>query len=181
MIRIAGVWIVAVALVAGDAATMTGPISVKPVVAADGRVLLSFIASGAFTDETRDVMKTGLTLVFTFDVELRRPSTLWIDPTLARTRVAASVKFDSLTSIYQVSKDRDGRVFWSDRASDEERVREWMTEFSQVALEPSNPLEPNGEYYVRVRLYATPRPTIMWFWPWGRDDGSGRADFTYIR
>ena len=181
MIRIAGVWIAAVSIVAGGAASLPAPISVKPVVAADGRVLMSFAAPGAFTEESRDVLKTGLTLVFTFDVELRRPSTLWFDPMLARARVAASVKFDSLTTSYQVSKDRDGRVFWSDKASDEAKVREWITAFEQVALEPSNPLEPNVEYYVRVRLYATPRPTVMWFWPWGRDDGSGRADFTYIR
>jgi len=181
MIRSTGRWIAAVTIVAGLVAGIPAPISVRPVVTADGRVLASFAAPSAFTEESRDVMKTGLTLVFTFDVELHRPSTLWFDPTLARTRVASSVKFDTLTTSYQVSKDRDGRVFWSDKASEEAKVREWMTAFDQVALEPSNRLEPNVEYYVRVRLYTTPRPTVMWFWPWGRDDGSGRTDFTYIR
>jgi uncharacterized protein DUF4390 len=181
MIRMRGPLIAAVTIVAGVLGSIPATIAVKPIVAADGRVLTSFAAPNAFTDESRDVLKTGLTLVFTFDVELRRPSTLWFDPMLARARVAASVKFDSLTTSYQVSKDRDGRVFWSDKANDEAKVREWITAFEQVPLEPSNPLEPNVEYYVRVRLFATPRPTIMWFWPWGRDDGSGRADFTYIR
>jgi uncharacterized protein DUF4390 len=181
MSRAAGLWTAAGAAIVGTAVAMAGEIQVKPVVAADGRVLTSFVAARAFTDETRGVVKTGLTLTFTYDVELRRPSTLWFDPTLARTRVAASVRFDSLTSTYQASKERDGRVFWSDKANDEATVRDWLTNFDQVALEPANPLEPNVEYYVRVRLYASPRPTVIWFWPWGRDDGSGRADFTYIR
>lgn len=170
-----------VGAVFGLAAVMAGPILVKPIVSSDQRVLVSLSAPAAFTDETRGVVKTGLTLTFTYDIELRRPSTLWFDSTLARTRLAAAVRFDSLTSTYLVSKERDGRVYWSAKASEEAQVREWMTGFDPIALELSRPLEPNVEYYVRVRLYAAPRSTISWFWPWGRDDGSGRADFTYIR
>ena len=58
-----------------------------------------------------------------------------------------------------------------------------MTAFDRVPLEVAAPLEPNAEYYVRVRLYCSPRRTVsIWsIWPFGRDDGSGRADFTYIR
>ena len=55
-----------------------------------------------------------------------------------------------------------------------------MTSFDSVPLEPSEPLEPNADYYVRVRLRASPRRTFS-LWPFGRDDGSGRADFTFIR
>lgn len=169
------------AAVVVSAAAMAGPIVVKPVVASDTRVLVTIGAPTALTDESRGVMKTGLTLTFTYDVELRRPSTLWFDATLARTRVAAAGRFDSLTGTYQVSKERDGRVFWSEKSSDEAQVREWMTSFDQIAVELTQPLEANAEYYVRVRLFAAPRSTVSWLWPWGRDDGSGRADFTYIR
>jgi hypothetical protein len=49
-----------------------------------------------------------------------------------------------------------------------------------VPLTASEPLEPNTDYYLRVRLRATPRRSFPW-WPWGRDDASGRADFTFIR
>ena len=181
MIRAGARWTAAAATMVGAAAAMSGAILVKPVVASDTRVLVSLTAPAALTDETRGVIKTGLTLTFTYDIELRRPSTLWFDATLARTRVAAAVRFDSLTGTYQVSKERDGRVFWSAKANDEAQVRDWVTGFDQIALEPGQPLEPNVEYYVRVRLYAAPRSTVSWFWPWGRDDGSGRADFTYIR
>jgi hypothetical protein len=55
-----------------------------------------------------------------------------------------------------------------------------MTTFERVPLQPGEPLEPNADYYVRVRLHASPKRTFS-LWPWGRDDGSGRADFTFIR
>ncbi len=108
------------------------------------------------------------------------PPRFWFDPTLAETSVAASVKFDALTSVYQVSKLRDGRVVWSERTEKDGDVRGWITTFDQIALEPGEPLEANADYYVRVRLRVSPRRTFL-FWPWGRDDASGRKDFTFIR
>jgi hypothetical protein len=62
-------------------------------------------------------------------------------------------------------------------------VREWMTTFDRVPLDVGGGLEANVEYYVRIRLFCTPRRTIsLWsMWPFGHDDGSGRADFTFIR
>lgn len=154
-------------------------VRVTPLVT-DGRVLASFAAPEAFADDARDVLHSGLLLTFTYAVELRRPATLWFDTTLTRVTVAASGKFDTLTGTYQVTKHRDGRVVWSESTQDETQVRAWMTEFDQIPLEPGGALEPNAEYYVRVRLHSSPRSRFS-FWPWGRDDGSGRSAFTFIR
>jgi hypothetical protein len=161
------------------AAAAAGEIRVTPLVA-DGRVFASFGAPAALTDDAREVMRSGLPLTFTFHVALCRPSTIWWDRTLAELRLASSVKFDNLTGVYHVSRLDDGRVVWSERTKDEAQVRTWMTTFERVAMHPVAPLVPNGDYYVRVRLYASPKRTFS-FWPWGRDDGSGRADFTFIR
>ncbi len=154
-------------------------IRVTPLVA-DGRVYASFVAPAAVTEDTRAVMQSGLPLTFTFAVELRRPATVWWDATLADVTVASSVKYDNLTSVDHVSKLQDGRVVWSERTKDEAQVRAWMTTFERVAVQPNRPLEANADYYVRVRLHASPKRTFS-LWPWGRDDGSGRADFTFIR
>jgi hypothetical protein len=154
-------------------------IRVTPLVA-EGRVFASFSAAGALTDDARAVIQSGLQLTFTFDLALRRPSTVWWDRTLAAVTVASSVKFDNLTGVYHVSKLEDRRVVWSERTTDDEQVRAWMTTFERVPLQPGEPLEPNADYYVRVRLHASPKRTFS-LWPWGRDDGSGRADFTFIR
>ncbi len=174
---------VAVALAAAGAVLLAdGEVKVTPVVS-EGRVLATFAAPAAWTPEAREMVRGGVTLTYAFDVELRRPSSLWVDALLAHARVEAQVKFDTLTGSFQVSRMRDGRVLESNRSEQEPAVRGWMTEFQRVLLEPAQPLEPNAEYYVRVRLFATPRRNVsLWtLWPFSRDDGSGRATFTFIR
>jgi len=168
-----------IAGLASVAVVAAAEIRVTPLVA-DGQVFASFAAPAAVTEDARAVMRSGLPLTFTFAVELRRPATIWWDSTLADVRVASSVKYDNLTSVYQISKLQDGRVVWSERTKDEAQVRIWMTTFERVSMQPAVPLEPNADYYVRVRLHASPKQTFS-LWPWGRDDGSGRADFTFIR
>jgi hypothetical protein len=158
-----------------------GELKVTPVVSG-GRVLTTFSAPAAWTADARELVRGGVELTFSFDVELRRPSML-MDSTLARVRMTSSVKYDTLTGNFQVSKRRDGKLLESNRSEQEPEVREWMIGFQQVLLEPLEPLESNAEYYVRVRLYASPRRNVsLWtLWPFGRDDGSGRTAFTFIR
>lgn len=154
-------------------------LKVTPVVS-DGKVFASIAAPEAFGDDAKEMARSGLLLTYTYFIELRRPSTFWLDHTVAESTAAASVKFDSLSSVFQVSKLRDGKVIWSERTSKDTDVQSWMTSFDQVPLEPTEALEPNADYYVRVRLRMSPHRTFSMF-PWGHDDGTGRAEFTFIR
>ena len=94
--------------------------------------------------------------------------------------VAATAKFDPLGRSYQVSKFRQGQAVRSDKVEQESQVREWLTQFDSVLVEPADPLELNTDYYVRVRLRVEPRTSFS-FWPWRGDDASGRQSFTFIR
>jgi hypothetical protein len=161
------------------AAPAVADIKVTPVVA-DGHVVASFAAPDAFTDDSREVVKSGVPLTFSYLVEVRRPSSIWLDRTLGSATVTALVKFDGLTAMYQVTKQQDGRVLSSNRTAKEEEMRGWVTAFDAVPVEVTEPLEPNADYYVRVRLDAHPHLRFS-FWPWGHNDAAGRADFTFIR
>jgi len=152
---------------------------VTPVVTQDGRVLASFSAPAAFSNESDHVVRSGLLLTFTFTVQLRKPSTLWLDRTLAETTVGSSVKYDGLTGAYQLTKQHNGHVVASERTMRASDVLPWMTTFDQVALVCDQPLERNADYYVSVRLRTSPRPFLS-FWSWGKDEG-GRGGFTFIR
>ena len=163
----------------GGAAPDVADIKVTPVVTA-GQVSASFTAPDAFTDDSHEVAKSGVPLTFTYLVELRRPSSVWWDRTVGSATVAAKVKFDSLTAVYQVTKEQDGRVTSSRSTAKEDEMRRWATAFDAVPIPPSEALEPNTEYYVRVRLDAHPHLRFS-LWPFGRTDGDGRADFTFIR
>ena len=166
-------------VVALGTAAAVADIKVTPVVAA-GHVLASFAAPGAFTDDTREAVRSGVPLTFSYLVELRRPSTIWWDRTVGSATVAARVKFDSLTAVFQVTKEQDGRVTWSKSTAKEDEMRAWATAFDAVPIQANEPLERNAEYYVRVRLDAHPHLKFS-LWPFGRMDATGRADFTFIR
>jgi hypothetical protein len=51
-----------------------------------------------------------------------------------------------------------------------------MTAFDRVPVTTTEPLEPNGDYYLRVSMQTSPKRTFSW--PWTGDAASGRAEFT---
>ena len=144
----------------------------------DGQVLVSFDLTDGFTPDVRDAIQSGLATSFSYDVELRRGSTLF-DRTVAAVSITATVHFDNLTRRYQLSRSLDGRVEDARPADNQESVRGWMTHFERVPLSATSALEPNVEYYVRVRAHT--RPHSSWFvWPWG-GIALGQAKFTFIQ
>jgi hypothetical protein len=154
-------------------------IRVTPLVR-DGEVLVSFSAPGAVTGELREAIRSGMVVTFTYDIALRQGAFLWFTRTLADTEVAASVRFDNLTRTFHVTRMVDGRVTWSESSASEDQVRGWLTEFDRLRLFPGAALQPNADYSVEIRARISPRRAWV-LWPFGRNDATGRAPFTYIR
>ena len=155
-------------------------IHVTPLVR-DGRVFVSFKLSEAFDNqEIRAAIHSGLTITFVYDVELRRGASLWLDRTLDAATVSAGVQYDNLTRRYHVTLRADGRLEDSNILEREDRARAWLTEFDRLNLFSADRLEPNLEYYVRVRARTTPRNTVF-VWPWQGTDVAGLAKFTFLR
>jgi hypothetical protein len=147
--------------------------------ARDGQVLVSFDLDGAFTDEVRAAIQSGLPTSFTYDVELRRAVPLWVDRLISSARVTATVRFDNLTRRYQVMVTHDGRVADTQTTSDEEVVHRAVTQFQRLPLFSTRPLEPNAEYYIRVRVETRPRNALFVI-PFGRDGVLGSVPFTFL-
>src|SRR5262245_24258449 len=78
--------------------------------ARDGKVFVSFELPEAFTPDIQEAIHSGLATSFTYDVELRRGTSLWMDRTLASATVTASVRYDNLTRQHHLSRMVDGRV-----------------------------------------------------------------------
>lgn len=167
----AWVWI---AFVAALAVVSADSIRITPVVA-DDKVMATFAVPSVFTSEVREAVQSGMPVTLTFTAELRRTATLWFDQTLASADVASAVKFDTLTSTYQVSKLRAGTVHWSQQTQKEDEMRLWMTEFERITLQDLRALSANGEYYIRVRARDS-LPRGFSLWPFGRPEVSGRAE-----
>jgi hypothetical protein len=154
-------------------------VRITPVVAED-RVYANFVATAAFSDEVREAVQSGLPVTLTYVAELRRSATLWFDQTVAAATVSSSVKFDTLTGAYQVSKLREGNVHWAQHTQEEQEMRLWVTEFERVLLAETSRLKSSGDYYVKVTVRDS-LPRGFTLWPWGRAETSGRVELPVIR
>jgi len=148
-------------------------------VSRDGRVYVSSAIPDALVEGLDDAIRSGLMTTFTYEVALRRPVSIWFDRTIGEASVAVSVQHDTLTRRYQMSRSVDGRVDDSKMSEDKADMKRFVTSFDRLPLFGTQDLQPNVEYYVRVRVRTSPR-TTWFFWPWGRDAASGVARFTFI-
>ncbi len=147
----------------------------------DGQVLVSFKLGEAFTEEVDAAVHSGLTVSFVYKVDLRRGASGWFDRTLASTVVTATVRYDNLTRMYRITRMLDGRIERAETTASKEVVRDWLTaNFDRLPLFRTVPLQPNSEYYIRVRAHTTPR-NAAFLWPWDGHDVSALAKFTFLR
>jgi hypothetical protein len=147
----------------------------------DGEVLISFKLDEAMTDDIRAAIHSGLTLKLVYTIDLRRTAAVWFDRTIASAVVAATVRYDTLTRRYHVSRTLDGRIDWAEILASEDAAWNALTsDFARLSLFRGLALEPNAEYYLRVRAHSTPRNSTF-IWPWQGDDAVGLAKFTFLR
>ena len=179
--RVAAV-IACVASAVAVVAAAAEDVKVSPHVS-DGKVLARFVAGDYWTASVREQLQKGALVTFEYQAELRRPATLWPDAVLGRTSVSSAAKLDTLIGGYTVTRNRDGKVARVERVSQETEVRDWLTIIDSIQFDPESPLKINNEYYVYVRLIITPRRDVsLWsILPGGDHDGSGRAEFIFIR
>lgn len=144
----------------------------------DEMVLVSFDLADGYTDEVRAAIRSGLQTTFTFTVDLRAQAPLWLDRTIGSVVVTTSVHFDNLTRRHTIVRTLDGRTEETRVTEDEAVVKQLMTNYDKVALFRTSILEPNREYYVRVRAQVRPQ-SVGFLWPWS-SGRSGQTKFTFI-
>lgn len=144
----------------------------------DGQVLISFQMPDGFTDDVRAAIRSGLKTTFTYTVDLRTAVAVWLDRTVASVVVSTSVQYDNLTRRHTVVRTLDGRVEEALVIESDDEVRQLVTKLDRSPLFRTTNLEPNREYYVRVRAEVRPR-NAAFLWPWG-SGRSAQAKFTFI-
>jgi len=147
----------------------------------DGEVLVSFQLQQTLTPEIRRAIESGLTVSFQYKVDLRRASGSWFDRTIATAVVTATVKYDTLTRRYVLTRMLDGSTDTAETTDSEDAAWAWVTtRFERLPLFRRVPLESNAEYYVRVRAHKAPG-NASFVWPWQGADVVGLAKFTFLR
>lgn len=168
----------ALAVVVSSAAFLSAEIlRIIPLVR-DGTVLISFSMPDGFTDDVRAAIRSGLRTTFTYTVDLRAEVPAWVDRTIASAVVSTAVQYDNLTRRHTVVRALDGRTEQAQVTESDAEVRQLVTTIDRLALFRTVRLEPNREYYVRVRAEVRPRNGAF-LWPWGSAT-SAQAKFTFI-
>jgi hypothetical protein len=175
--------LLALALAAFFGGLFGGPDDIQVVsLTRDGKVWVSFTHSKGITDDMRDALRSGLATSITYEVELRHLVPMWFDQTVATATVVATAQYDTLTRLYQLSRTVDGRAEPSKVTGDEEVVRAWLTSSGpdRLPLFTTAGLEPNAEYYIKVRARSRPRLNWFFFLPFDRGTATGYVYFTFI-
>ena len=144
----------------------------------DGAVLISFEMADGYTDDVRAAIKSGLKTTFTYYVDLRAEVPAWVDRTVASAVVSTAVNYDNLTRRHTVVRTLDGRVEAARVTESDVEVRQLVTTLERLPLFKTVNLEPNREYYVRVRAEVRPR-NAAFLWPCG-SVRSAQTKFTFI-
>jgi len=151
---------------------------VVPIVRED-RVYVTFVLADGFTEDVRAAIQSGLKTTFTYDVELRLDVPGWVDRTIGTSTITANVEYNNLLRRYTLTRTVDGRQDEQEQVDSEAKVRQWMTNLKDLPLFKTSILEPNREYYVRVRATARPSNGSL-LWPFGSGT-SAMAKFTFIK
>ena len=151
---------------------------VLPIVRED-KVDVTFVLADGFTEDVRAAIQSGLKTTFTYDVELRLDVPGWVDRTIGTSTVTTNVEYDNRLRRYTLTRVIDGRQDDQKQVASEGEVRQWMTSLKDLPLFKTSILEPNREYYVRVRATARPSNGSL-LWPFGSGT-SAMAKFTFVK
>jgi hypothetical protein len=142
-------------------------------------IYVSFRMTDAFGEDVDRAVESGLPVTFRYTVELKRVRTIWLNKKIATRRIRTTVIYDNLTKRYKLSREIDGEIDASDVVPDPESMHRFMVTFDDLELFDTSILEPNAEYYLRVKGVVRDRNLFL-FIPWDVDSGWEKAYFTYL-
>ena len=103
-----------------------------------------------FTEKILEAIENGIPMGFTFEIELRKNNTLWVDSLVSSNKVRHRVQFDSLKKIYRFSESGKN-VKRKIITRKESRYQKLMLTLKDIPIAPIYKLDPNEKYYVRVK------------------------------
>jgi uncharacterized protein DUF4390 len=132
----------------------------------------SYALKGAFSDEIREQIASGLPITFSYYLEVARRRPLWFDKVLSRRTITTTATYDTLTHQYSLSKRVNDEVAETSVAVSEAEMMRWMTTLERVRLADPTSLEgaEDDSLYVRVKSRIQ-RRFILFFIPWDVETG----------
>ena len=103
-----------------------------------------------FTEKILEAIESGVPMGFTFEIELRKENTAWVDSLISKNIVRHKIRFDSLKKAYYFSESGKNvrRKVITRKAS---RYKKLMLTLKDIPIAPVFRLDPSEKYYVRVK------------------------------
>jgi hypothetical protein len=105
---------------------------------------------GGFTEKILEAIGSGVPMGFTFDIELRKKNTAWVDSLINTNTIKHKIQFDHLKKSYrfsEVGKNVRRKVITHKMS----RYQKLMLTLKDIPIAPIFSLNPDDKYYVRVK------------------------------
>ena len=112
-------------------------------------LLLYLNLDGAFREEMKKAILSGVPATFSFFVKLNRVRNFWFDIAIADIEVTHTIKYDNLKKEFTVERSWKEGNFEVTKSFKE--AKRWMTEINSLKIIPLNQLEKGEEYQIRVK------------------------------
>ncbi len=112
-------------------------------------LLLYLNLEGAFREEMKQAILSGVPATFSFFAKLNRVRSLWFDKDIADIEVTHTISYDNLKKEFTVTRS------WKENNSEVTKsfseAKRWMTEIDSLIIIPLNRLEKGEQYQLRVK------------------------------
>jgi hypothetical protein len=169
------VWII----LAGHLPALGAEIADLGLLIKNDKIFVTFRMTDAFNEDIGRAIASGMPVSFRYEVQLKKVRTIWFNRKVLTRRITNTVTYDNLTERYTLSQDIDGEIVATAVVADASEMMQFMTNVDNLDLFDVSLLEPNSDYYLRVKGLVKERNLFL-FIPWDQDSGWQKTYFTYL-
>jgi len=112
-------------------------------------LLIYLTVEGAFTEDMKTAILSGVPTTFSFFVNLYRTRTLWMDKELMELKITHTIKYDNLKNEFVIKRSsQDDKPITVNSIGEAEKL---MTEIDSLKVIPLNLLEKGERYQIRTK------------------------------
>jgi hypothetical protein len=112
-------------------------------------LLLYLNLEGAFREEMKKAILSGVPATFLYFVNLNRVRNFWFDNSVADIEVTHTIKYDNLKKEFTI--ERSWKEDNPEVTKSFTEAKKWMTEINSLKIIPLNRLEKDEQYQLRVK------------------------------
>nr|CBX29739.1 hypothetical protein N47_F14340 [uncultured Desulfobacterium sp.] len=115
----------------------------------NNQLLFKMNLDGAFTDDMKTAITSGIETSFTFYIKLYKINDLWFNDKLSEILLTNTIKYDNLKNVYIVSRSwKNGEPVTTESFKN---AQELMTRIDELKLVQLDKLEKNSHYRIETK------------------------------